>query len=117
MADHDLRLRRLKAPNPVRTTTATPSSNHGPGLAVGGCAGGPVDASAVTIEGETDGASACIVDDGVAVSVVATDGVELATGPLGGLVLNGGGAVAGARGGGHTWLNWTDGGRLPYPEL
>jgi hypothetical protein len=113
MADHGLCRHRLNAPNPVRTTTPTPSSNHGPGPAAGACAGGSVEASAVTIEGETDGASACIAGDGVTFGEVAPDGVELATVPAAGAVLNVDGAAFGARGGGHTWLNWTEGGRLP----
>jgi hypothetical protein len=113
MADHGLCRHRLNAPNPVRTTTAPLRSTQGSSPAVAGCAGGPVEASAVAIDGETDGASACIAGDGVTFGEVAPDGVELATVPAAGAVLNFDGAAFGARGGGHTWLNWTEGGRLP----
>jgi hypothetical protein len=67
------------------------------------------------MDGETDGASACISGDGVAAGVVATDGVELATGPAGGVGVGGTEAALGVRGGGHTWLKETVGGCVPVP--
>jgi hypothetical protein len=115
MPDHGLRLRRLSAPTAASTTTAPPSSNHGTRPPVGGCVGGPVEASPVLVEGETDGASACIGGDGVAIDVVSAKGVALATSPAGGAVLRDGGAAVGARTGGQTWLNETVGGRVPVP--
>jgi hypothetical protein len=74
-----------------------------------------VEASVVPVDGETDGARACISGDGAAVDVVAADGVGLATSPAEGAALRNAGAALGARAGGHTWLNETVGGRVPVP--
>lgn len=110
-----MRLRRLNAPNPVSTITAPPSSIHGTSPAVGGGVGGPVEASAVPADGETDGASACIAGDGDAIDVVVADVVTLAPPLAEGVALRDGAATVGVRGGGHTWLNETAGGWAPIP--
>jgi len=81
----------------------------------GGGVGGPVDASAVLAEGETDGASACIAGDGDGVAAVAADVVTVALPPAEGVALRDGAAAVGARSGGHTWLNETVGGCAPRP--
>jgi hypothetical protein len=114
MTDHGLRLRRLSVPNPVSTISAPPSNNHGPCPPAGGCVGGPVEASAVPADGETDGASASTAGDGEALAVDSA-GVAFATLPPGGIALCVSGAAVGTRGGGQTWLNETTGGRLPVP--
>jgi hypothetical protein len=114
MTDHGLRRRRFNAPNPVSTIAAPTNSNHGPSPPGGGFVGGPVEASAVSADGETDGASACIAGEGAAVGVASADGVVLATVPVGAGFRDGAVAV-GARGGGHTWLNETAGGWAPLP--
>jgi hypothetical protein len=113
MAGHGLRRRRLKAPNPVSAITAMPSSTHGP-RAAGGSLGGPVAASAVAVDGETDGANATIAGEGVSVGVVASDGVAVASATAGGAARVGGALVA-AGGPGQTWLKVTAGGRVPVP--
>ena len=82
---------------------------------VGGDVGGPVDASAVLAEGDTDGASACIGGDGDAVDVVAADVVTLAPPAAEGVALRDGAAAVGACAGGHTWPKETVGGRAPVP--
>jgi hypothetical protein len=105
----------LNAPNPLSTITALPSTSQGVSPPVGGDVGGPVDASAVLADGETDGASACIAGDGDAVEVVAADVVTLAPRAAEGVTLRDGGAAVGACAGGHTWLNETVGGRAPVP--
>src|SRR5438128_5455014 len=115
MSDHGLRLRRLNAPNPVSTITAPPSSIHGTSPAVDGGVGGPVEASAVPADGETDGASACVAGDGEATDVVSVDGVAPAAPPVDGAALRAGGAAVATRGGGHTWLKETAGGCIPLP--
>jgi len=81
----------------------------------GGGVGGPVDASAVLAEGETDGASACIAGDGDGVDVIGADDVRLAPPAAEGVVLRDGAAAVGACGGGQTWLNETVGGCAPLP--
>ncbi len=115
MTDHGRRLRRLNAPNPVSTISAPPSNNHDPRPTGGGGVGGPVEASTVPADGETDGASASIAGDGEALAVDSA-GVAVATLPLGGVALCVGGAAVGARGGGQTWLNETVGGCVPVPN-
>ncbi len=95
--------------------TAPPSSNHGTSPAVGGGDVGPVEASAVPADGETDGASACIAGAGEAIDVMSVDGVAPAAPPVDGDALRAGGAAVGARGGGHTWLKETAGGCIPLP--
>jgi hypothetical protein len=114
MADHGLRLRRLSAPNPVSTITAAPSNTHGPCPPPGGDVGGPVEASAVRADGETDDPSAWIASEGEALAVVSA-GVAVAALPAGAAAPFAGGAAVAARGGGHTWLNETTGGRVPVP--
>jgi hypothetical protein len=79
MPDHDPRLRRLNAPNPDRTITAPPRSNHGVRLPGGGGLSGPVEASAVATDGETDGASACITGGDAAVAAAEVGGGAVAT--------------------------------------
>jgi hypothetical protein len=104
----------LNAPNPVSTISAPPSNNHGARPPACGGVGGPVEASAVGADGETDGASAGTAGSGEALAVDSA-GVAVATLPPGGVALCGGGAAVGARSGGQTWLNETIGGRLPVP--
>jgi hypothetical protein len=114
MADHGLRRRRLSAPNPVSTITAAPSNTQGPCPPPGGDVGGPVEASAVRADGETDDPSAWIASEGEALAVVSA-GVGVAALPAGAAAPFAGGAAVAARGGGHTWLNETTGGRVPVP--
>jgi len=90
-------------------------SSHGVSPTSAGVVGGPVDASAVLAEGDTDGASACIGGNGDAVGVVAADVVTVALPPAAAVALRDGAAADGARGGGHTWLNETVGGCAPLP--
>jgi hypothetical protein len=115
MTDHGLRLRRLSAPNPVSRITAPPSNNHGPRPAAGGGVGGPVEASTVPAEGETDGASACSEGDGMPVDGLATDGAAVATLLAGGEVGRDVGVAMVGCAAGHTWLNETVGGCVPVP--
>jgi hypothetical protein len=82
---------------------------------VGGSVGGPVAASAVAVDGETDGANASIAGEGVSVGMVASDGVAVASATAGGAALRVGGALVAARGAGQTWLKVTAGGRVPVP--
>ena len=112
MADHGQRLRRLNAPNPVSRSSAPATNNHGLRPPARVVVGGPVEASAVLAEGETDGASATMAGDGEALAVD-SDGAAVAT--LRGVALGVGRAAVGAAGGGQTWLNETTGGRLPVP--
>lgn len=102
----------MNTPNPVSSTSAPPSNNHGPRPTAGGGVDGPVEASAVLADGESDGASARMAGDGEALAV---DWAGVADGTLRGVALCVGGAAVGARGGGQTWLNETAGGRLPVP--
>jgi len=76
---------------------------------------GPVEASAVPADGETDGASACIAGEGAAVDVASADGDALEALPVDGAVVRDGAVAVGACGGGHTWLNETPGGCTPRP--
>jgi hypothetical protein len=115
MTDHGRRRRRFNAPNPVSTIAAPTSSNHRPSPPGGGFVGGPVEASAVPADGETDGASACIAGEGAAVDVASAVGVVLATVLAEGAVVRDGAVAVGARGGGHTWLNDTADGCAPLP--
>jgi hypothetical protein len=109
MADHGLRLSRLSAPNPVSTITAAPSNTQGPCPPPGGDVGGPVEATAVRADGETDDPSAWIASEGEALAVVSA-GVAVATLPAGGVMgRDGGAAVAGCTAG-HTWLKDAMGG-------
>ena len=91
-----------------------PSSTHGP-RGVDGGVGGPVAASAVVVEGETDGANASLAGEGLSVGVGASDGDTVASATAGGAALRVGGALVAARGAGQTWLKVTVGGRVPVP--
>jgi hypothetical protein len=105
----------LIAPNPLSTITAPPSSNHGVSPPAGRGVGGPVEASVVLADGETDGASACIAGDVDAVDAVAADGVAGAPPAADGVAPRDAATAVGALGGGHTWLNETAGGCIPAP--
>ena len=82
---------------------------------MGGGIGGPVEASAVPAEGETEGASAWIAGDGDAIDVVTAGGVALAPSPAEGAALRDGAAPVGGCAAGHTWLKETVGGCIPLP--
>src|ERR1700682_3158627 len=101
MTDHGRRRRRFNPPNPVNTIAAPTSSNHRPSPPGGGFVGGPVEASAVPADGETDGASAWIAGEGAAADVASADGVVVATVLVEGAVLRDGAGAGGARGGGR----------------